>query len=250
MGDPQEGYPVIHIAGTNGKSSTVRLAAAIVAGHGLVPGTFISPHLERIEQRFGIAGRDMTPTEFATAVADVAPFVDLYEARQSEGPTYFELTAAIAFSWFASQAVDVAIVEVGLGGRLDATNVLAADVAVITGIGSDHTEYLGEHLGDIAAEKAAIVDAGTPLVTGPLPPEAEEAVAARVAAMSAPWRQFDVDFAVDDAALAVGGWLCDVGGIFERYDAVFLPLHGRHQVQNLAVAIAASEDLIGRALEP
>ena len=249
MAAPHRGYPVVHVAGTNGKTSTVHIISSIISAHGLVVGSFISPHLDRIETRFAINGESMTPEEFAKAMTDVEPFVDLYEERHQDGITYFELTAALAFAWFAARAVDVAVVEVGLGGRLDATNVIESRVAVVTGIATDHTEFLGDTIREIAAEKMAIAKPESVLVTGALPDDAFAAAAARVAEIGLPWKQYDADYRLDDAVQAVGGWLCDVDGIYDNYAEVLLPLHGRHQTRNLAVAVAAVEELFGGALD-
>ena len=250
MADPHLGYPVIHVAGSNGKTTTSRLAAALLAAHGLTPGLFTSPHLQAVEERFEAAGEPMRPGELAAALTEMRPLVDLFEARTGDGITYFELTAALAFSWFAERAVEAAVVEVGLGGRLDATNVVDAEVAVITSISLEHTEYLGGTLGAIAAEKAAILGPGRVLVTGDLPPEALEVAGARAAATGAAWLRAGVDFSVSEATRAVGGWLVDLEGVYRPYPEVTLRLHGRHQTANLAVAVAAVEAFFGRALDP
>jgi dihydrofolate synthase/folylpolyglutamate synthase len=250
MADPHLGYPMIHVAGSNGKSTTSRLAAALLGAHGLTPGLFTSPHLQAVEERFEVAGEPMRSDELGAALADVRPFVDLFEERTGDGITYFELTAALAFSWFAERAVNAAVVEVGLGGRLDATNVVDAEVAVITSISLEHTEYLGDTLAAIAAEKAAILGAGRVLVTGDLPPEALEVAGARVTATGSAWLRSGVDFSVSQAVPGVGGWLVDLEGVYRPYPTVPLRLHGRHQTGNLAVAVAAVEAFVGRALDP
>jgi len=187
MGDPHLAFSTIHVAGTNGKTTVTRLIADILGAHGYRTGTFISPHLHRVEERISIDGEQLTGEAFAGAVADIAWFVEEYERRSGSGVTYFELTAALALSSFAASAIDVAVLEVGLGGRLDATNAVASDVAVVTGIAMDHVEYLGETIAEIAAEKAAIIDQDGTVVTGPLPPAAEGAVTARVAETKARW---------------------------------------------------------------
>jgi dihydrofolate synthase / folylpolyglutamate synthase len=249
MGNPEAGYPIVHVAGTNGKTSTARIATMVAVAQGLTTGTFISPHLERIEERLSLNGFTATPEQFAQAVQDVAAFADIYEQRTARLLTYFELTAAMAFAWFADQAVDLAVVEVGLGGRLDATNAARASVAVITGIGLDHTEILGDTVGRIAAEKLAIVEPGSTLVCGPLVPEAL-AVAERVAVdRSVTLLRYGREFSVTAATRAVGGWQVDLDGLHETYEDLYLPLHGRHQTINLAVATAAVEALFGRALD-
>lgn len=250
MGEPHADIPVVHVAGTNGKTTTVRLIEAVLLAHGLAVGTFTSPHLERIEERFTINGRILDSTEFVQAVADVAPFVIVYEQRHDTTITYFELTAAIALQAFSTAAVDVAVVEVGLGGRLDATNVVDAQVSVITGIAMDHMSYLGNSLGEIAGEKAGILKDGGTLVTGPLPAAAEGAITAQVAATDSSWIRRGDRYDVVRAVRGVGGWLTDIQGAHERYPGVFLPMHGRHQVDHLATAVVAVEALFDRALDP
>lgn len=250
MGDPQAAYPVIHIAGTNGKTSISRLATFLLVGHGLTTGTFTSPHLERIEQRFGVNGVWLDPAEFTQAVSDVAAFADIYEDRTGESLTYFELTAALAFAWFADQAVDAAVIEVGLGGRLDATNVVHGDVSVLAGVGLEHTEFLGDTIEVIATEKLAILEPGTSLVTGPLQDELIPLVTETTNRLEADLFRYGVDFRVEGAAPALGGWHVDVEGIHQTYEDIYLPVHGRFQTINLAVAIAAVESLTGRALDP
>jgi len=249
MGDPHLTFSTIHVAGTNGKTTVTRLIADILGAHGYRTGTFISPHLHRVEERISIDGEQLTGEAFAGAVADIAWFVEEYERRSGSGVTYFELTAALALSSFAASAIDVAVLEVGLWGRLDATNAVASDVAVITGIAMDHVEYLGETIAEIAAEKAAIIDQDGTVVTGPLPPAAEGAVTARVAETKARWFRSTDDFLVAAETVAVGGWVADIEGVHAPYAGLYLPLHGSHQVTNLATAIAASEVFLDHALD-
>lgn len=248
MGHPEDGYPIVQVAGTNGKTSTSRICTMILTAHGLNTGTFTSPHLERIEERIGVNGRSATAEEFAQAVTDVAAFADIFESRRDDTLTYFELTAAMAFAWFAEIAVDTAIVEVGLGGRLDATNVARGEVAVVTGIDFDHTETLGSTLGAIAAEKLGIVKPGSILVTGPLPPEASEVAHRFAIDLDVQHLQYGRDYHLEGTSAAVGGWHCSIAGNRGDYEDIFLPLHGRHQTRNLAVAVAAAESLLGNAL--
>ena len=250
MGHPEDGYPIIHVAGTNGKTTTCRLATMLIVAHGLNAGTFISPHLERIEERISANGRNATAEEFAQAVTDVAAFADIYEERYHQSLTYFELTAAMAFAWFAELAVDAAVIEVGLGGRLDATNVARGEVAVVTSIGLEHMEVLGDTHEKIAVEKLGIVKPGCVLVTGALP-EAALAVARDVAdEKKVRHLHLGSDFNVEEATRAVGGWYARISGVYREYDDILLPLHGRHQITNLAVAVAAVEALLGRPLDP
>lgn len=249
MGSPETAYPSIHVAGTNGKTTVSRMIQQILGAHGLATGGFTSPHLHTIEERFALHGVTIDPNDFTDAVADIAWFVDAYEQQAGSSITYFEVTAALAFSIFATATVDVAVVEVGLGGRLDATNVLDSTVAVITGIDIDHTEFLGEELAQIATEKVAILPDGGLLVTGPLGEEVHEVIAERVSQTSANWVRTDADFSVAAAEVAVGGWLCTIEGVFGTYEDLFLPIHGRHQVDHLATSIAACEMFIGRELD-
>lgn len=246
MSSPQDAYPVVHVAGTNGKSTTTRLAAAIIGAHGLTVGAFTSPALLEPEEHFEVGGEQMRPEQLGPAVADVAPFVDITGGDATE----FEVLTAAAFSWFVERSVDVAVVEAGLGGAHDATNVVGAPVAVITSVGHDHADALGATLSAVASAKAGIVHAGATLVTGPLPAEADGPVAARVAETGAVWRRLGDDFDLASLTQAVGGWVADVDGVYEHYEEVFMPLHGRHQATNLAMAVVAAEELLGRALDP
>jgi dihydrofolate synthase/folylpolyglutamate synthase len=249
MGRPDEGYPTIHVAGTNGKTSTARLATLILVAHGLTTGTHTSPHLQRIEERLAVNGRTSTSEEFALAVSDVAAFADLREDAGEEPNTYFELTTAAAFAFFAEQAVNAAVLEVGVGGRLDATNVIDADVCVVTSIGVDHVEFLGEDIRGIAAEKLAIAGPGSILVTGPLPDEAMAEAKKIARELGIQHRRYDIDYGIESYERGVGGWLVSVKGAEATYEDVFLPLHGHFQLTNLAIAVAATEALGGRKLD-
>lgn len=250
MGDPHTSYPSVHVAGTNGKTTVSRMLQQILGAHGLAVGGFTSPHLEILEERFSLFGAPIDGDALTRLVSDNAWFVVGYEEASASPVTYFEVTAALAFALFADAAVDVAVIEVGLGGRLDATNVIDADVSVITGIDLDHMEFLGPTLTDIAGEKAAILKDGGILVTGPLPDEAVVVASQRAQATSSRWMHFGRDFEVLEASPGVGGWQCSVSGVFSDYDELFLPIHGRHHVDNLATAIAASEMFMGRSLDP
>ena len=246
---PDAAYPIVHIAGTNGKTSTSRMIAGLVSAHGLATGLFTSPHLDRVEQRFELSGRPISGDEFAEAMAMLAPIADLYEQRSGDGITYFELTAALAFAWFADRSVDVGVLETGLGGRWDATNAATSDVAVVTNIALEHTEYLGDTIAAIAAEKLAILDPGTDLVTGDLHPDALEVARLRAAEQSARWFRYGLEYRPVEATLTSHGWMCDVAGIYAEYRGLDLRLRGRHQVTNFAVAVAAVEALFDRALD-
>ncbi|MFQ5522009.1 MAG: bifunctional folylpolyglutamate synthase/dihydrofolate synthase [Acidimicrobiia bacterium] len=250
MGHPEQGYPIVHVAGTNGKTSTARLCTLLLMAHGLTTGAYTSPHLQRVEERLAVNGRTATEKEFALAVSDVVAFADLLEGRGAEPNTYFELTTASAFAFFAEQAVNAAVLEVGLGGRLDATNVVEAEVCVVTTIDIEHTEYLGDDLASIAAEKVAITDPGSILVSGPLPDPAFEVARERARELGIQHRRFGADFSLGEIRRGVGGWMATVHGAEADYEEVFLPLHGRYQLVNLTIALAAAEALVGRRLDP
>ncbi|MDP9495471.1 MAG: bifunctional folylpolyglutamate synthase/dihydrofolate synthase [Actinomycetota bacterium] len=249
MGRPDEGYPIIHVAGTNGKTSTSRLATLLLVAHGLTTGTYISPHLQRVEERLAVNGRIATEEEFALAVSDVEAFALVREQQGFDSNTYFELITAAAFAFFANQPVQAAVLEVGLGGRLDATNVVDAEVCVVTSIGIEHTEYLGPDLASIAGEKVAIAGLNSILITGPLPEPALDVAEARARELGIHHRHYGKDFSVLAADRGVGGWLVSIDGAEDTYEDVFLPLHGRHQIVNLANSIAAAEALLGRKLD-
>ena len=249
LGDPQASYPTVHIAGTNGKTTVSRMVQQILGAHGLATGGFTSPHLDAVEERFALHGAPVTADELTDAVRDIAWFVVGYEAQAETSVTYFEVTTALAFVLMANAAVDVGVVEVGLGGRWDATNVITADVCVITGVDLDHQEFLGDTVGAIAAEKVAILDEGGTLVTGPLTDDARGVVAERVESTSSRWMRYGSEFSVLDAIVGVGGWQCSIEGVFDQYPDLFLPLHGRHQVDHLSTAIATCEMFLGRALD-
>lgn len=249
MGSPHEGFPIVHVAGTNGKTSTARMTTLLLSGHGLATGTFTSPHLERVEERLAMHGRYATSDEFALAVSDVAVFADLLVSKGADPNTYFELTTAAAFAYFAEKAANAAVLEVGLGGRLDATNVVDAEVCVVTGIGVEHVEYLGNDVKTIAKEKLGIVGVGSILVTGELPEPAREAAVEKVRELGIQHRVFDRDFGIRDAEKGIRGWHVSIDGAEETYPDLFLPVHGRHQIHNLAVSIAAAEALLGHKLD-
>jgi len=249
LAHPEESYPIIHVAGTNGKTSTSRMAGTLVSAMGLTAGVFTSPHLDAIEGRFEVGGFVMSPEVFADVVSELAPIVDMHEERTGDGITYFELTAAMAFSWFADQAVDVGVIEVGLGGRLDATNVATSDVAVVTTIGLEHTDYLGTTVPLIAAEKLAILERESVLVTGHLVPEAIVVAEQRAREQGAKWFRFGDDFGPAEAEQTRTGWRFHLDGIHGRYTDLELRLHGRHQVANFATAVAAVEALFDRDLD-
>jgi dihydrofolate synthase/folylpolyglutamate synthase len=243
MGDPQGAYPVIHLTGTNGKGSTARIVTALLVERGLSVGTYTSPHLERLNERLAWAGAPIADEELAEVLSAIAELEPLLDA----GPTYFEILTAAAFRWFADLAVDVAVVEVGLGGRWDATNVADAQVAVVTNISLDHAETIGPRLVDIAREKAGIVKPGSTLVLGETDPEL--ATVFRDPVLGDLWER-DRDFGCDGNRLAVGGRAVDLYTPGARYGSLFLPAHGAYQGDNAAAALAAVQAFFGTPLDP
>jgi len=234
MGDPQFAYPVIHITGTNGKGSTSQMITRLLMAHGLTVGTYTSPHLERPNERMSRNAEAISDDEFAEQIAAVADLEMITGVR----PSYFEITTAAAFRWFADLAVDVGVIEVGVLGKWDATNVCNAQVAVITNIGMDHNEFAGPTKGHIAAEKAGVIKPGSLVVVGETDPELlpyfTEAGGESVLLRG---EQFDVL----ENQLALGGRLLDLRTPTTIYTDVFVPLHGRHQGDNAIVALTAVE---------
>jgi dihydrofolate synthase/folylpolyglutamate synthase len=261
LGSPQRGYPSIHIAGTNGKTSVARMVDSLLTAFSRRTGRTTSPHLQSAVERISIDGRPISPASYVATYREVEPFVQLVD-QQSEaagGPAMskFEVVTAMAFAAFADAPVDVAVIEVGLGGRWDATNVVNAPVAVITPIGIDHTDYLGDTIAQIAGEKAGIItkqedepvpsgaDLSTVAVIGRQLPEAMEVLLAQAVRADAAVAREDSEFAVLGRQVAVGGQLLELQGLGGRYSDVFIPLHGEHQAHNAVVALAAVEAFFG-----
>jgi dihydrofolate synthase/folylpolyglutamate synthase len=245
LGDPQRAYPSIHITGTNGKTTTARMVDTLLRGFGVRTGRYTSPHLESVTERIALDGERLDGERFAAAYDDVAPYADIVDGRHADRLTFFELLTAMAFATFADAPVDVAVVEVGLGGRWDATNVVRAPVAVVTPIGLDHVGILGDTVEAIAAEKAGIVHEGAVLVSGPQPAGAARVLAERAEEVGADLVRAGVDFGVRNRSIAVGGQLLDLEGLGGSYDEVFLPLYGEHQAGNAVSALAAVEAFFG-----
>jgi dihydrofolate synthase / folylpolyglutamate synthase len=245
LGSPQRSYPSIHITGTNGKTSTARMVDALLRGFGVRTGRYTSPHLESVTERIAVDGDPIGAERFAAAYDDVAPFVELVDGRHAEPVTFFELLTAMAFATFAETPVEVAVVEVGLGGRWDATNVVQAPVAVVTPIGLDHVGILGDTVEAIAAEKAGIIHPGAVVVQAPQSPGVAAVLAARAAEVGATAVRAGVDFGVRSRSIAVGGQMLSLEGIGGTYDEVFLPLYGAHQAGNASLALAAVEAIFG-----
>ncbi len=242
LGDPQDSFRVIHVTGTNGKGSTARMITALLVEHGLSVGTYSSPHLQTINERMSWNGEAISDEQFASVVTDIARVAPLSGIT----PSFFELLTATALLWFAESAVDVAVIEVGLLGRYDATNVCEADVAVITNIGRDHTDGEGEWEQAIATEKAGIITGTSTLVTGVTDPTLKAIFDAE-----GPERMYaaDVDYEVISDLYAVGGHLIDLRTPFGTYEDLLVPLHGAHQSDNAVTAIVAVESFFDRLLD-
>ena len=239
LGDPQHDQPTVHVTGTNGKGSVARMVTALIGAHDLSVGTYTSPHLETINERISRNGELISDAALAAVLTDLARI----EALLAHSPSYFELLTAAAYRWFSDEAVGVAVVEVGLLGRWDATNVVDAVVAVLTNIGHDHTDGQGDWRRRIAEEKSGIVKEGATFVVGERDPALEPIFQSTPAREI--WRR-EEDFACTANRLAVGGRLLDLRTPGATYDDVFVPLHGPHQGENAAVALAATEAFFGR----
>lgn len=249
LGDPQRSYPVIHVTGTNGKSSTARMIESLLRACGLRTGLFTSPHLVDPRERICFDGQPIEAERLLAVWDEVRPLVDVVDANsQADGGvrmSFFEVMTALAFAAFADAPIDVAIVEVGLGGGWDSTNVADGTVCVVTPIGIDHREYLGDTIVEIAAEKAGIIKAGSVAILGQQELAAAEVLLARCLEVDAVIAREGLEFGVASRGVAVGGQILVLRGLNSEYDDVFLPLFGEHQAQNAAVALAASEALLG-----
>ncbi|WP_026918903.1 bifunctional tetrahydrofolate synthase/dihydrofolate synthase [Gordonia shandongensis] len=258
LGNPQHAYPAIHVAGTNGKTSVTRMIDSLLRAFHRRTGRITSPHLQLVTERIAVDGKPITPATYVETFRDIEPYVTMVDDSSTAGGgprmSKFEVLTAIAYAAFAEVPVDVAVVETGMGGRWDATNVIDAQIAVITPIAMDHADYLGDTLTAIAGEKAGIIKPGPTdalvavdpvTVLAPQDPEVTDVLLrATVDAGSIVARQ-DSEFRVVEAATAVGGQLLTIRGLGGTYEEIFLPLHGAHQAQNAALALAAVEAFFG-----
>lgn len=253
LGDPQKAYPVIHIGGTNGKTSTARMTERILREHNLRTGRYTSPHLHSVTERITIDGVAISPQTFVATFDEIAPIVAIVDAQlvtAGELPlTFFELLTVLAFAAFADAPVDVAVLEVGLGGQWDATNVADATVAVVMPISLDHTQLLGDTVAEIATEKAGIFTEGGHVVLADQPAEAAEVLLARAVETGSTISREGIDFGVVYRAAAVGGQVVSIRGLAGDYAELFLPLHGAHQAHNLACAVVACEAFLGNGIQ-
>jgi dihydrofolate synthase/folylpolyglutamate synthase len=244
LGDPQRTYPVVHLTGTNGKTTTSRMIDTLLRALDLRTGRFTSPHLEKMSERICLDGAPLTDEEFVRAFNEVAPYTHLVDATQPHPLSFFETIVAMAFSAFADAPVDAAVVEVGMGGAWDATNVADAAVAVVLPVSVDHERYLGADPVAIAVEKSGIVKEGSVAVFAEQTLEVAEVLMRRALEVGATVVREGLEFGVAGRVPAVGGQVVSLQGLHARYDDVFLPLYGAHQAQNAAVALAAVESFL------
>ncbi|ABK52515.1 FolC bifunctional protein [Acidothermus cellulolyticus 11B] len=244
LGDPQLAYPSIHIAGTNGKTSTARIIDALLRALNLRTGCYTSPHLESITERILLDGEPISDEVFVATYDELTPYFELVDARFPTRLSFFEAVTGMAFAAFAAAPVDVAVVEVGMGGRLDATNIIHAPVAVITPIDLDHQAHLGSTIAAIAGEKAGIIKSDQTVVVAAQHDAAAQVLRRRAEEVGARLVTEGVDFAVTERKPAVGGQLVTIRGVRGEYPELFLPLHGAHQAGNAAVSLAAVETFL------
>ena len=245
LGDPQAAYPVVHLTGTNGKTSTARMVDALLRGLDLRTGRFTSPHLQSMTERISLDGVPLTEEQFVDAFADVAAYAQIVDDSQEHPLSFFELTVAMAYAAFADAPVDAAVIEVGMGGAWDATNVATGQVAVIGPIAVDHARYLGDTAEAVAVEKAGIIKPGAHVVIAEQEPAVMDVLTRRCVEVGATVVREGIDFGVVDRVTAVGGQQVTLQGVASRYDDVLLTLHGAHQARNAALALAAVESFTG-----
>ncbi len=245
LGSPQLTYPTIHIGGTNGKTTTSRMIDSLLFEMGLRTGRFTSPHLESYLERISINGQNIDPKELIFSYNDIAAYLDLMDSKFEHPISFFEAMTALAFAAFAEHPIDVGVIEVGMGGEWDATNVVDADVSVIMPINLDHTEYLGETLTEIAQTKAGIIKESGFVVLAQQEPEVAKELLKRAATMGADVAREGIEYSVLSRSLAVGGQLLTIQGASDTYEDIFLPLHGKHQASNAAAALVAVEAFFG-----
>jgi len=247
LGSPQLSYPTIHIAGTNGKTTTTRIIDSLCFELGMRTGRFTSPHLESFLERISINGEPISPEGMIATYNDIALYLDLIDSKMPNRLSFFEAMCALAFVAFAEYPVDVGIFECGMGGEWDSTNVINAAVSVITPIGFDHTEYLGDTLEKIATTKSGIIKESSFAVLARQEAESAQVLMHKCAQVDATPIREGIEYSVKERAIAVGGHIFSVAGVYGEYRDLFLPLHGSHQAANAATAIAAVEVFAGEA---
>lgn len=245
LGSPQLTYPTIHVAGTNGKTSTTRMIDSLLFATGMRTGRFTSPHLESYLERIAINGQSIDPKEIIFAYNDIAAYLDLMDEKFDNPISFFEAITALAFVAFAEHPIDVGIIEVGMGGTWDATNVIDADVSVVMPIDYDHMEYLGNTLKEISSTKAGVIKEGGFVVLAQQQPEAAVELLRRAAEVGADIAREGIEYELLSRAVAIGGQLITVRGINDTYEDIFIPLHGKHQALNATSALVAVEAFFG-----
>ncbi len=249
LGEPNKAFPIIHVTGTNGKTSTARMIESVLRAHGLSTGRYTSPHLSKVTERISIDGHPVPDETFVRIWDEIRPYLQIVdselEAAGEPRLTYFECLTILGFAIFADQPVNVAVIEVGLGGITDATNVGDGQVSVITPISLDHTDLLGDTTEEIAYEKAGIIKPGGYLISAAQPLDAAQVLLEKAKDVGVPFRFEGVEFGVESRTVAVGGQVVTIQGIAGRYPELLVPLHGAHQAQNAAVAVAALEAFFG-----
>ncbi len=245
LGSPQLTYPTIHVGGTNGKTTTSRMIDSLLFEMGLRTGRFTSPHLESYLERIAINGQPIDPKAMIFSYNDIAAYLDFMDTKFETPISFFEAMTALAFAAFAEHPIDVGVIEVGMGGEWDATNVIDADVSVIMPIDLDHTEYLGSTIAEIAKTKAGIIKEGGFVILAQQQPEAAVELLKRAAEVGADIAREGVEYIIESRALAVGGQLLTIKTSKDTYEEIFLPLHGKHQASNAAAALVAVEAFFG-----
>jgi dihydrofolate synthase/folylpolyglutamate synthase len=245
LGSPQLTYPTIHVGGTNGKTTTSRMIDSLLFEMGLRTGRFTSPHLESYLERISINGQPIDPKAMIFSYNDIAAYLDFMDTKFETPISFFEAMTALAFAAFAEHPIDVGVIEVGMGGEWDATNVVDADVSVIMPIDLDHTEYLGSTITEIAKTKAGIIKEGGFVVLAQQQPEAAVELLKKAAEVGADIAREGVEYSIESRALAVGGQLLTIKTPKDTYEEIFLPLHGKHQASNAAAALVAVEAFFG-----
>lgn len=249
LGEPQRAYPSIHITGTNGKTSTARMIEALLNALDLRTGRYTSPHVQSITERISLDGAPIDAERFIETYNDVKPYVEMVDAQQPYRLSFFEVLTGMAYAAFADAPVDVAVVEVGMGGTWDATNVIDASVAVVTPISLDHTDRLGSTPAEIAGEKSGIVKQDATVILAQQPVDAAQVMLKKAVEVDATVAREGMEFGIVSREIAVGGQLLTLRGLGGEYDNIFLPLYGAHQAHNAVVALAAVEAFFGIGAE-
>jgi dihydrofolate synthase / folylpolyglutamate synthase len=245
LGSPHRAMPVVQVAGTNGKTTTARMIDELLRGFGLRVGRFTSPHLQSIRERIVLDGKPVSAERFVETYDDIAPYVQMVDAGSDVPMSFFEVMVGMAYALFADAPVDVAVIEVGMGGTWDATNVVDARVAVVTPVALDHSEYLGPDVATIAGEKAGIIKADSIAVLAHQEPGALDTLVRRAVEVDAVVAREGTEFGVLERRVAVGGQQVRLQGLGGEYEEIFLPLFGAHQAQNAVTALAAVEAFLG-----